>query len=158
MLKELLKLAKLLFQSKPNEMLGKDLEIIEMKYFPFKGYKAMSWCGKIIHRKNTSKVNCITMNHEKIHVMQAFVCQNSWIKYYFAYFWEWIRRGLLSPLSANYYISKFESEAYANEEDLDYCEYYNSTSIDKYRISNAKNKYKELGSTPSAWKSYVKTL
>ena len=158
MIKELFKLIGLLFQSNPVDVIYSDLEVVEMKHFPFKGYKAMSWCGKIIHRVGTSKVDNITMNHEKIHVMQAFSCGDSWWKYYLLYIWEWLRCGFMSPLSANYYVSKFESEAYANEADFDYCNSYSLDSIEKYKIPNAKKKYNELGGKPSVWKSYVKSL
>lgn len=158
MLKELWKLIVLLFATRPSDFIYKDMEVVTMKHFPFKGYKAMAWCGKIIHREGTSKVDDVTMNHEKIHVVQAMLCNDSWIRYYLAYLWEWLRRGFLAPMSANYYCSKFESEAYANELNFDYLKDYDTSSIDKYSIKNAKKLYKQLGGTPNAWKQYVKSL
>lgn len=65
MLKELWTLIKMLFASRPSDVVGKGMEVIEMKHFPFKGYKALSWCGRIIHREGTSEVNKITMNPTK---------------------------------------------------------------------------------------------
>jgi hypothetical protein len=56
-----------------------------MKYFPFEGYSAMSWCGKIITRKD--KVSDKVINHERIHLDQALELAKSektstWLTYY----------------------------------------------------------------------------
>lgn len=158
MLKELWKLIVMLFATRTSDFIYKDLEVETMKHFPFKGYKAMAWCGKIIHREGTSSVDETTMNHEKIHVAQAMLCSDSWVCYYLAYLWEYLKRGFLAPMSANYYCSKFESEAYANENNFDYLKDYDTSNIEKYIIKNAKRKYKELGGTSAVWKAYVKTL
>lgn len=158
MIKELWILIKMLFHSKPSDVVGKGMEVVEMKHFPFKGYKAMSWCGRIIHRVGASEVNKITMNHERIHAMQAVMCNDSWVRYYLAYLWEYIRRGFLHPMTANYYVSKYESQAYANESDFDYCNKPYWEEIEKYSIPNAKKKWKELGGTADAWKKYIKSL
>ena len=158
MIKELWILIKMLFRSNPSDMVGKDLEVVEFKHFPFKGYKAMSWCGRIIHREGSSQVNETTLNHEKIHLMQAMMCNDSWIRYYLSYLWEWLKCGFLAPLSANYMTSKYESEAYANEEDFEYCNNYDGSNLLKYTLKDRKKLYKELGGTSKAWKQYVKTL
>lgn len=99
MITELWYLIKLLFTKQTNQ-----LEIVKMKYFPFKGYKAMSWCGKIITRED--RLDIITINHERIHLEQA-LRYGSWIKYYLAYLWEYIKYG--------YADNKFEIEAYENQ-------------------------------------------
>ena len=57
MFKELWILGKLLFSSKPREI--SELELLEMRHFPFSGYKFMSWCGKMIYRES---------NREKIQI------------------------------------------------------------------------------------------
>ena len=158
MIKELLILIKMLFRSNPSDMVGKDLEVVEMNYFPFEGYKAMSWCGRIIHRGSSSQVNETTLNHEKIHLMQAMMCNDSWIRYYLSYLWEWLKCGFLAPLSANYMTSKYESEAYANEEDFEYCNNYDGSNLLKYTLKDRKKLYKQLGGTSKAWKQSVKTL
>lgn len=158
MIKELWILIKMLFRSNPSDMVGKDLEVVEFKHFPFKGYKAMSWCGRIIHRGSSSQVNETTLNHEKIHLMQAMMCNDSWIRYYLSYLWEWLKCGFLAPLSANYMTSKYESEAYANEEDFEYCNNYDGSNLLKYTLKDRKKLYKQLGGTSKAWKQYVKTL
>lgn len=159
MFKELWQLVKMLFDTRPSDVAFKEMEVVDMKHFPFKGYKAMAWCGYIIHRVGTSEVDARTRNHEKIHVMQAMYQTNdSWVRYYLAYLWEWLRRGFLAPMSANYYCSRFESEAYANEDNFGYCSDYDEDLLSKYTIKNAKKLYKQLGGTSAAWKAYVKTL
>lgn len=159
MLKELWILAKLLFATRPSDYLYRDLEVITMKHFPFKGYKCLSWCGRIIKREGTLPMKRNDLNHEKIHVMQAMLCNDSWVRYYLSYLWQWLKHGITSPVSANYYINKYECEAYANEENYEkYIDVMSDYTLSKYNIKHAKKLYRQLGSTPSAWKAYVKTL
>lgn len=70
MLEEFCTLIKLLFRSNPKDIKG-SVEIKDMKHFPFKGYKAMSWCGYIIHRIGTSDIDNKTITHETIHLNQV---------------------------------------------------------------------------------------
>lgn len=158
MIRELWTLVKMLFGTRPSDHVCNGMGIVEMKHFPVKGYQAMAWCGNIIHRVGTSEVDDVTMNHERIHLKQAMLCGDSWVRYYLAYLWEWLRRGFLAPMSANYYVSRYESEAYANEEDTGYCADYDGSNLQKYSIKKAKKLYRQLGGTASAWKEYVKGL
>lgn len=159
MWKELWQLARMLTGSRPSDFVGGEPAVVTMKHFPFKGYKAMTWCGRIVRREGSSDVDAVTLNHEKIHLMQAVECGDSWVKYYLRYVWEWLRRGFLAPMTANYYVSRYESEAYANEEDMGYCADYDGSNLrGKYSIRKAKKLYRELGGTPAAWKQYVKNL
>ena len=155
MIKELWILVKMLFASKPKDI--DQPSVIDMQHFPFKGYKAMAWCGYIIHRIGSSAVNQKTINHERIHLMQAKVC-GSWFKYYLAYLWEWIKPGFMSPLSANYYTSKYESEAYANEDNPSYCDQYDGTGLAKYTFKNRKKLYCDVGWSLKSWKQYLTNL
>ena len=149
----------MLFATRPSDFIYKDMEVITMEHFPFKGYKAMSWCGKIIHRKGVGEVDSKTLNHESIHVLQAcYYAGDSWTKYYIMYLWEWLRYGFIAPISANYYVSKWESQAYAHEDDVNYCLEFVEDDIDKYSVKRAKKKWRELGGTSRDWKSYIKTL
>ena len=70
MFKELWTLIKLLFNSNPRDIKG-NVEVKDMKHFPFKGYKAMSWCGYTIHRIGTSDIDNKTITHETIHLNQS---------------------------------------------------------------------------------------
>ena len=45
----------MLFAGRPSDIF--EAELMPMKHFPFKGYKYMMWCGRIIYRKeNEEKV------------------------------------------------------------------------------------------------------
>jgi hypothetical protein len=167
MIKELYILVKMMFQSKPSGILGNDLEVVVMNHFPFKGYRWLMWCGRMVCRAdNEEKIQkemlttkfAISKNHERIHLMQALTCNDSWVRYYLSYLWEWLRIGFMSPLKANYYTSKYESEAYANEDDYDYCGGYDGSNLSKYVFKNRKKLYKSVGGTSRQWKIYLKTL
>lgn len=171
MFRELWQLIKLLFQTKPSEV--NEVELLEMKYFPFKGYKYLMWCGKMIYRNDmiekrkkewktltflTSKV------HETIHLNQA-KRSGSWAKYYWQYFKEWIKGGIImAPVSSAYYTNPFEMEAFANERFSSYPremtidkDNYSVEAFTRYIIKKGRKKlYKSLGKT--GWKKYIKTL
>lgn len=156
MLKELFELIRLLFSSNPEDI--EEMKVKDMRHFPFKGYKAMAWCGTIIHREGASKVNDITINHETIHLMQAKMC-GSWVKYYWRYFIEWLKGNpIIAPASSAYYTIPYECEAYANEQDMDYCKNYDGNNLQKYTFKGRKKLYKKVGGTSKDWKVYVKTL
>ena len=155
MIKDLWILVKMLFASKPSDI--DKVVVVDMRHFPFKGYKAMAWCGYVIHRIGASAVDDKTLNHERIHLMQAKVC-GSWVKYYLSYLLEWMRIGFMAPMKANYYTSKYESEAYANEDNFYYCVGYDGSNLPKYSFKNRKKLYKAVGGTSKSWKQYVKSL
>lgn len=141
MIKELFYLIKLLFTKQSNQ-----LEVVTMKHFPFEGFSAMSWCGKIITRKED--VGTTTKNHERIHLEQALYFK-SWVKYYVVYFWWWVKGFSTSA----YYTIPFEMEAYGNESDYDYQP--TKTSWKKYIINNRSKVYKE---NQYNWRKYCKSL
>ena len=77
-MKELIILIKLLFKSKPADI--KEVELLGMNNFPFKGYKYLMWCGKVIYRNDMIEKRkkewetpsfLISKNHETIHLNQA---------------------------------------------------------------------------------------
>lgn len=170
-MKELLILIKMLFQSKPSDI--KEVELLGMNNFPFKGYKYLMWCGKMIYRndmkeKRNKEWNTLafnkSINHESIHLNQAKK-EGSWIKYYRKYFTEWLKGGIImAPVSSAYYTNPFEMEAYANEDNFDYPEgmvinedNYSSSNFTKYIIKKGRKKlYKKIGR--NKWKEYIKTL
>ena len=97
------------------------VEPLAMTHFPFKGYKYIMWCGKVIYRDERPQ-NAILEhtdeNHETIHLMQA-KDKGSWWKFYLSYFWEWIKHGMFFA-NSSYYAIKYEIEAYAKQYDMDY--------------------------------------
>lgn len=167
MLKDLWILIRMLFGTRPSDFVYREMEVMEMGHFPFKGFKAMAWCGKIVHREGSSPVDARTMRHEKIHVVQAMLCGDSWVWYYLVYVWEWLKGNpFIAPASSAYMTTPQEMEAYANEDKPEYPEGmivysddYSHGRHGKYVIKNGrKRKYREVGGTSAAWKAYVKTL
>lgn len=151
MIKELWFLIKTLFSP-----LSDQVEVVQMKYFPFQGYSAMSWCGKIITRKDTSDR---IINHERIHLEQALQLakqekSSSWLTYYWQYLKYWIKGNpLIAPASSAYYTIPFEMEAYGNEHDFNYKVTENSWK--KYEIKDRKKTYK---SNRYNWRLYCINL
>ena len=147
----------------------KDIEkvsLLGMDNFPFRGYKYLMWCGKMIYRNDmydrrqkewpTDSFK-ISENHEQIHLEQAKVA-GSWPKYYWRYLLEWLRGNpIIAPASSAYYTIPFEVEAYANEQDADYAKNYDGSNLEKYTLPNRKRLYKKVGGG-IIWRKYVKTL
>lgn len=155
MFKELWQLIKWLFTSKPKDV--NELEIVEMTYFPFKGFSAMSWCGKlIVHSK--SKISKSLLTHETIHLKQAQAV-GSWIIFYLLYIKEWLMGNPFKvPFISAYYTICYEMEAYANENNSEYAGSYDDDNINKYRLMHKKETYKEQGETLRQWIEYIRTL
>ena len=159
MIKEFWMLAKMLFSSKPSEV--DKVVLMGMNHIPFKGYKYIMWCGHIIYRNDKKaerekewkeKTFQIDVNHETFHLMQA-KWRGSWIKYYWSYLKEWIKGGpIMAPASAAYYTIPYEVEAYANEENFDYCKNYDGSNLPKYTLKDRKKLYKSVGGTAALWR------
>ena len=128
-----------------------------MKHFPFQGYSAMSWCGKVITRKDN--VSDKVLNHERMHLEQALKLvendkQKTRLKYYWQYLKYWIKGNpIMAPASSAYYTIPFEMEAYGNEHNSDYKVTANSWK--KYEIENRKETYKKYRDN---WRNYCKNL
>lgn len=162
MIKELWILVKLLFSSSPSDI--KELELLEMKHFPFSGYKFMSWCGRMIYRESnkdriqreigTSKFETSKI-HETIHLRQAQV-EGSWVKYYLKYFWEWLKGNpIISPASSAYKTIPYEIQAYANEDNPDYINNFPADDLSRYTLKNRKKVYREHR---DEWRKFIKSL
>ena len=111
-MKELWQLIKMLFSSKPGDF--DTPELLAMKHYPFKGYRFMMWCGRMIYRaENKENIDRYmqtyagkeSLTHETIHLRQAQVI-GSWVKYYWRYFVEWVKGNpICHPASSAYYLS-----------------------------------------------------
>ena len=162
---ELITLIKMLFASKPSDIFK--AELIPMKHFPFKGYRFMMWCGKIIYRADNEEeikkemntdVGKRSIRHETIRVQQALNhAKNSWVRYYWRYFVEWLKGNpIIHPASSAYYTIPFEVEAYALENTEGAELYYDMNLLkEKYTLKNRKQTYRKHRKD---WKCYVKTL
>lgn len=143
-------LIKWLFVGNPQNQ--DDLEINTFKYYPFKGYSAMSWCGHLICKK---KPAITTILHENIHLYQAKKFR-WWIGYYVSYLWQWC---LGNPFfKSAYYTNPYEMQAYANEWNIDYLTNWNPDNIKKYIIKHRRKTWKEHGNNIYAWKIFLGTL
>ena len=171
MLKELWLLVKMLFSSRPSDIIkNNEVKLVCMKNFPFKRFTFMSWCGTVIYRlENQDKIDSflqtkagmVSLTHEYGHAVQAESEHgDNWMRYYLSYLWHWLKHcPWVYPASACYYVNRYECEAFAKEEYPEYWKNYNRENLRMvYSIKNAKKKYKELGCTPSDWKKYVKSL
>ena len=162
--KELWQMVKMLFTSNPND--SNELQLLVMESFPFKGYKYMMWCGKMIYRKENEERILAEVNtpaftrgktHETIHLKQAQV-KGTWIKYYWKYVCEWIKGNpIVHPASSAYYTIPFEMEAYANEDNPSYPLNYDGKYLHCYDIKDRKDTYRKYG-TIYKWKQYIKTI
>ena len=157
LLKETWELFKLLFTKFKDS-----LEIRAFEHYPLSGYSAMSWCGVLVcHEKNLEKVKADedTKRHETIHLYQAKTGYRCWIGFYLSYFWN-VLSGAVYGFSWDfgYCTSKFESEAYANEERPEYLESYGKDSIKKYNfsLSQRKKMWKECSGSRWKWKEMIK--
>ena len=69
-----------------------------------------------------SERGAITLNHERIHILQANTFKTKWLGFYVYYLWYWVlglfRHGTKDNKS--YYNIPFEREAEYNEENFDY--------------------------------------
>lgn len=170
MFKEIIILIKLLFNSKPSQVLGKELEVMEMKHFPMMGKTYMSWCGKLIAKhdnaealnnfKNTKEGKEI-LTHEYGHVIQAESKHgDNWISYYLSYSWNWIKHcPWMYPSYACYYFNKYEVEAFAQQHNPEYWSNYTTENINnKYVIKNPRKLWKKVGGNSVEWKKYIKNL
>lgn len=104
-----------------------------------KGYMAITLFGHIFFRDNKEFVENhlrtyggeVTINHERIHMLQADTFKTGYFGFYLYYLWYWFI-GLFkygTAKYASYHQIPFEKEAYANQEDMN----YNKSNWRKYK-------------------------
>ena len=153
MIREFLYLLFTLFFTIPK--MCKELKIKKMKFFPWSGYCAMSWCGRLIC-KDKEKISDVVKRHETIHLNQAKSFW-LWIFYYFSYFWFWFSGFvILRSWKGSYYTNPFEIEAYANEDNPN----YEGTNWKRYKYSFKERKrlWNVVGGNVYGWKTLVKVI
>ena len=151
--KELFTLAKMLFKRTDEK---NEVDIITMKYFPFKGYIYMAWCGEIITRKNITwdDMSESSKNEEFGHLKQASFYKY-WFQYYLVYVWEWIKGNpIIAPASSAYFTIPFEMHAKANRHNSSY-DYNRDDLKNKYTLRNRKQLYKMYR---FEWENYCRGL
>lgn len=97
-----------------------------------KGFLAITLFGHIFFRKSKSELQAYllssyakyTLNHERIHVLQAQSFKTKYLGFYIYYLWYWFiglfKYGIKNHQS--YYNIPFEREAYRHESDFNYKE------------------------------------
>ena len=146
-------MAKMLFASKPQDF--QTLLPMKMKRYPFKGYKYLTWCGYCIMREDTSAdMPEEDSNHENIHLRQAQDA-GTWLKFYARYLWSWFR---LSPLfrKFGYYLNKFETEAYAKEQDMTYLIRRPENNVALFDQPDKSEVWKSAGRSSYLYKKMIK--
>ena len=159
-IKETIFIITALFTSRPSKY--DLLELRESKYYPL-GYKAMSWCGRLLYHGTFEPWydDKTTWTHENIHLYQAKTHFKTWIGYYISYAWS-VFVGIFYMWSWDfaYYTCKWETEAYAKDGDQSYLMGYTKSSISKYtmKLSERKKLWKSVGKDRRKWKELIKTL
>lgn len=151
-LKELWMLISMLF-SKTAYPVDENIETVITKYFPFKNYSYMAWCGKVITRRSI-EMSFNTKTEELFHLKQACYYKY-WFQFYLVYVWEWIKGNpILSPSYSAYYTIPFEMQAQANRGNINY-EPTREDLKSRYTIKHRKSTYKKHRDD---WKNYIRAL
>ena len=154
--KEIWTFVKLLFTK--QDKTKTELEPWGVKYILGSGYKYMTWCGRVMYhlsKPEDANLNEVDKNHETIHLMQAFDC-DSWTKYYWNYVIDWIKGNPFSKKA--YYVNKHEVEAYAKEEDLGYLARRPKGNVEKFKLENRSEAWKQGRKSSYFFKIYIKNL
>lgn len=92
------------------------MKIVQNKFIPPKGFKAITLFGIVFARKELNETN---KNHEAIHIRQGN--EMLWVFFYLWYGIEWLIRLIqYRDKMLAYYNISFEREAYINQLDDEY--------------------------------------
>lgn len=105
------------------------MKIVRNNIIPFKGFSGINLFGILFVRKNIT-ITSSMLNHEKIHTAQ--MKELFYVGFYLWYFVEWLIRWYTTPQTAYRSIS-FESEAYSNQNNMNYLEHRERFSFWKYK-------------------------
>lgn len=104
-----------------------DMKAVSLPFWIRKGYDGLTFFGTIItHNEKDAKAFDQRMgalkNHEMIHLYQARSTHDSWICFYWKYFWFWLKacRYRKHLKNASYLLNPFELEAYGHMYEHDY--------------------------------------
>lgn len=78
--------------------------------------------GKALSEYIESPQGKRTLNHERIHILQAKSLRMRWLTFYTLYIYYWLWGIFRYGLKQSYYEIPFEREAYANDGDFSYSE------------------------------------
>lgn len=93
--------------------------VVENRFIPFKGFKAINLFGIVFHRNGALPMTEVNLNHEEIHTWQME--ELLYVGFYLWYIVEWlVRFAICGNAKAAYRTMWFEQEAYKHENDLYY--------------------------------------
>ena len=107
------------------------MKVIENKYLPLPGFKAMNLFGLFLFVRKGAKMSSEDMNHEEIHSAQ-------WRELWYIGFLLWygieyiVRLCQYADTRSAYKNISFEREAYANDDNLTYLETRRRFAFVKY--------------------------
>lgn len=95
------------------------MKVIYNSLIPFRGFAAINLFGHVFARWEYEPVSDRTIRHEAIHTAQ--MRETGYVGFYLLYLIEWLYRwARLKDAHAAYRAIRFEREAYAHQDELDY--------------------------------------
>ena len=96
--------------------------VVDNRFIPFRGFKAINIFGIVFHRKSALPMTEVNLNHEEIHTWQME--ELLFVGFYLWYIVEWlIRLAIYRDARKAYRTMWFEQEAYEHQDDMNYLAY-----------------------------------
>ena len=98
------------------------MKVFYNSLIPFRGFTAINLFGCVFARREFEPVSDRILRHEAIHTAQ--MREMGYVGFYLLYLAEWLWRwARLKDATAAYRAIRFEREAYAHQDELDYLAY-----------------------------------
>ena len=98
------------------------MKVTYNRLIPFRGFAAINLFGHVFAREEYRPISDRTLRHEAIHTAQ--MRETGYVGFYLIYVAEWLYQwARLRSAKQAYYAVRFEREAYAHQDELDYPTY-----------------------------------
>ena len=98
------------------------MKVTYNRLIPFRGFAAINLFGHVFAREEYRPISDGTLRHEAIHTAQ--MRETGYVGFYLIYVAEWLYQwARLRSAKQAYYAVRFEREAYAHQDELDYPTY-----------------------------------
>ena len=95
------------------------MKVTYNRLIPFRGFAAINLFGHVFTREEYRPISDRTLRHEAIHTAQ--LKETGYVGFYLIYIAEWLHQwACLRSAKQAYYAVRFEREAYAHQNELDY--------------------------------------
>ena len=95
------------------------MKVTYNRLIPFRGFAAINFFGHVFAREEYRPISDRTLRHEAIHTAQ--MRETGYVGFYLIYVAEWLYQwARLRSAKQAYYAVRFEREAYAHQNELDY--------------------------------------